>query len=129
MGDTLFMPDFGTARCDFPGGDAATLFQSIQKIFALPSATRLFMCHDYLAPGRDEYLFETSVAEQQQKNIHVGIGKSEAEFIKLRTDRDATLEMPRLLLPSVQINMRAGHFPPAEDNGVSYLKLPLNSFK
>lgn len=129
VGDTLFMPDFGTARCDFPGGDAATLFQSIQKIFALPSATRLFMCHDYLAPGRDEYLFETSVAEQQQKNIHVGIGKSEAEFIKLRTDRDATLAMPRLILPSVQVNMRAGQFPPPEDNGVSYLKLPLNQFK
>jgi len=129
VGDTLFMPDYGTARCDFPGGDAATLYQSIQKIFSLPAATRLFMCHDYLAPGRDNYLNETTVAEQQQRNVHVGAGKSEADFIALRTKRDASLGMPRLILPSVQVNMRAGQFPPADDNGVSYLKLPLNLFK
>lgn len=129
VGDTLFMPDYGTARCDFPGGDAATLYQSIQKIFELPPATRLFMCHDYLAPGRDEHLYVTTVAEQQQKNIHVGLGKTETDFVLLRTERDQTLEMPRLILPSVQVNMRAGQFPPAEDNGVSYLKLPLNLFK
>lgn len=129
VGDTLFMPDYGTARCDFPGGDAATLYQSIQTIFALPPATRLFMCHDYLAPGRDDYRYETTVAEQQQHNIHVGQGKNEADFVALRTQRDATLAMPRLILPSVQINMRAGHFPPAEANGVSYLKFPLNAFK
>ena len=123
------MPDYGTARCDFPGGDAATLYQSIQKIFSLPAETRLFMCHDYLAPGRDNYLNETTVAEQQQENVHVGAGRSEADFVALRTKRDASLEMPRLILPSVQVNMRAGQFPPADDNGVSYLKLPLNLFK
>lgn len=129
VGDTLFMPDYGTARCDFPGGDAATLYQSIQKIFSLPAETRLFMCHDYLAPGRDEYLYETTVAEQQQHNVHVGAGKTQADFVQLRHARDATLAMPRLILPSVQVNMRAGQFPPVEDNGVSYLKLPLNQFK
>lgn len=129
VGDTLFMPDYGTARCDFPGGDAATLYQSIQKIFSLPAATRLFMCHDYLAPGRDEYRYETTVAEQREKNIHVGDGKNKADFVKLRTERDASLEMPRLILPAVQINMRAGQLPPTEVNGVSYLKIPLNQFK
>ncbi|HKM15847.1 MAG TPA: MBL fold metallo-hydrolase [Marinospirillum sp.] len=128
VGDTLFMPDYGTARCDFPGGDAATLYQSIQTIFSLPPKTRLFMCHDYLAPGRDEYCYETTVAEQQS-NIHVGAGRSEADFVALRTQRDSTLAMPRLILPSVQVNMRAGQFPPAEVNGVSYLKIPLNQFK
>lgn len=129
VGDTLFMPDYGTARCDFPGGNAATLYHSIQKIFALPESTRLFMCHDYLAPGRDEYQYETSVAEQKANNIHVGGDKTADEFVKMRTERDATLAMPRLILPSVQINMRAGQFPPPEANGVSYLKLPLNQFK
>lgn len=129
VGDTLFMPDYGTARCDFPGGDARTLYQSIQKLFALPDATRLFMCHDYKTPGRDEYLYETSVAEQKAANIHVGAGRTEAEFVQMRTQRDATLGMPRLILPSVQVNMRAGQFPPPEENGVSYLKLPLNLFK
>ncbi len=128
VGDTLFMPDYGTARCDFPGGDAATLYQSIQKIFALPPETRLFMCHDYLAPGRDDHCYETTVAKQQQ-NIHVGLGRSEADFVALRTKRDSTLAMPRLILPSVQVNMRAGQLPPAEKNGVSYLKIPLNQFK
>lgn len=129
VGDTLFMPDYGTARCDFPGGDAAILYQSIQKIFALPEKTRLFMCHDYLPEGRDEYLYETTVAEQKEQNIHVGGGKTEAEFVALRSARDATLTMPHLILPSVQVNMRAGQLPPTEDNGVSYLKLPLNLFK
>ncbi|MBE0508611.1 MAG: MBL fold metallo-hydrolase, partial [Marinospirillum sp.] len=111
------------------GGNAAILYHSIQKIFALPDTTRLFMCHDYLAPGRDEYQYETSVAEEKANNIHVGGGKTAEEFIKMRTERDATLDMPRLILPSVQINMRAGQFPPPEANGVSYLKLPLNQFK
>lgn len=127
VGDTLFMPDFGTARTDFPGGDAATLYQSIQKIFALPPETRLYMCHDYKAPGRDEYRWETTVAEERQKNIHVHDGVSERDFVSFRTERDATLGMPKLILPSVQVNMRAGGLPPAEDNGTRYLKIPLNA--
>jgi len=127
VGDTLFMPDFGTARCDFPGGDAQTLFQSIQKIFTLPPETRLFMCHDYKAPGRDEYAWETTVGEEKAKNIHVHDGISEAEFVEMRSTRDATLDMPRLILPSVQINMRAGEKPEAEANGLSYLKIPLDA--
>ncbi len=128
VGDTLFMPDFGTARCDFPGGDARTLYRSIQKIFALPGETRLFMCHDYKAPGRDEFAWETNVAEERAKNIHVRTGISEDEFTAMREARDKTLSMPRLILPSVQVNMRAGRMPPAEGNGVSYLKLPVNQF-
>lgn len=128
VGDTLFMPDYGTARCDFPGGDAHTLYISIQKIFSLPDETRIFLCHDYKAPGREIYLNETTVGEQRLHNIHVGEGKCEKEFIKMRTERDATLSMPRLILPSVQINMRAGHMPEPEDNGQSYLKVPLNLF-
>lgn len=128
VGDTLFMPDYGTARCDFPGGDARTLYRSIQKVFALPDQTRLFMCHDYKAPNRDEYAFETTVAEEKQNNVHVGGGTTEDEFVKMRTERDATLNMPRLILPSVQINMRAGHLPKPESNGQRYLKLPLNLF-
>ena len=128
VGDTLFMPDYGTARCDFPGGDARTLYRSIQKVFALPDQTRLFMCHDYKAPDRDEYAFETTVAEEKQNNVHVGGGTTEDEFVKMRTERDATLNMPRLILPSVQINMRAGHLPQPENNGQRYLKLPLNLF-
>ncbi|HAD49717.1 MAG: MBL fold metallo-hydrolase [Idiomarina sp.] len=128
VGDTLFMPDFGTARCDFPGGDARTLYRSIQKVFALPDETRLFMCHDYKAPAREDYAFETTVAEEKQNNIHVGGGKTEDEFVKMRTERDATLAMPRLILPSVQVNMRAGEMPAAEDNGQRYLKIPLNLF-
>lgn len=127
VGDTLFMPDFGTARCDFPGGDAAQLFQSIQKIFALPDQTRLFMCHDYKAPGRDIFAWETTVVAERERNIHVGAGASEASFVKMRKDRDATLNMPNLILPSVQVNMRAGDLPPVEDNGVSYLKIPVNT--
>ncbi|SDF67267.1 Glyoxylase, beta-lactamase superfamily II [Onishia taeanensis] len=126
VGDTLFMPDYGTARCDFPGGDAATLFRSIQKVLALPSETRLFLCHDYKSPDRDTYHHETSVAEQRADNIHVHEGVSEEDFVKLRTERDATLGMPRLILPSVQVNMRAGEMPPAEENGQVYLKVPIN---
>lgn len=127
VGDTLFMPDYGTARTDFPGGDAATLYQSIQRIFALPDDTRLFMCHDYKAPGRDEYSWETTVAEQRAHNLHVQDGVTETDFVKFRTERDATLSMPKLILPSVQVNMRAGHLPPPEDNGNQYLKIPLNA--
>ncbi|GAA0679877.1 MBL fold metallo-hydrolase [Marinobacterium maritimum] len=128
VGDTLFMPDYGTARCDFPGGDARTLFSSIQKVFTLPDETRLFMCHDYKAPGREEYAYETTVAEEREHNIHVKTGISEEDFVNMRTERDATLDMPRLILPSVQINMRAGHMPEAEDNGQVYLKVPINLF-
>jgi glyoxylase-like metal-dependent hydrolase (beta-lactamase superfamily II) len=127
VGDTIFMPDFGTARADFPGGDARTLYRSIQKVLALPPETRLFMCHDYKAPGRDVFAWETTVAEEREKNAHVRDGVSEDDFVKMRTERDGVLDMPRLLLPSVQVNMRAGRFPPPEDNGVSYLKLPLNA--
>ena len=127
VGDTLFMPDYGTARCDFPGGDARQLYRSIRKIFALPPATRLFLCHDYKAPGRDDYRWETSVAEERAHNIHVRDGVTEDDFTAMRTARDATLSMPRLILPSVQVNMRAGDLPPPEKNGVRYLKLPLNA--
>ncbi len=128
VGDTLFMPDYGTARADFPGGDAATLYQSIQKIFRLPPETRLFLCHDYKAPGRDEFKWETTVADEKANNIHLGGGVPREDFAKMREERDATLSIPRLILPSVQVNIRAGALPPAEDNGVSYLKLPLNRF-
>ena len=128
VGDTLFMPDYGTARCDFPGGDARTLYHSIQKVLSLPEQTRLFLCHDYKAPGRDTYQHETTVAEQRQANVHVHDGISEEEFVKMRTERDATLGMPRLIIPSVQVNMRAGELPPAEDNGQVYLKVPINRF-
>lgn len=127
VGDTLFMPDFGTARCDFPGGDAATLYRSIRKILSLPPETRLFMCHDYKAPGRDRYAWETTVAEELASNIHVREGISEAEFVAMRSERDKTLDMPVLILPSVQVNMRAGDLPPPEDNGVRYLKLPVDA--
>ncbi|WP_297791347.1 MBL fold metallo-hydrolase [uncultured Marinobacter sp.] len=128
VGDTLFAPDAGTARCDFPGGDAHTLYLSVQKVLALAGETRIFLCHDYKAPGRDEFQHETTVADQRANNIHVHEGMSENDFIKLRTERDATLDMPRLILPSVQVNMRAGEMPPAEDNGQVYLKVPINRF-
>jgi glyoxylase-like metal-dependent hydrolase (beta-lactamase superfamily II) len=127
VGDTLFMPDYGTARVDFPGGDAQTLYQSIQNVLSLPSETRLFLCHDYKAPGRDEFVWETTVADERARNLHVHEGITEEEFVKMRTERDKTLSMPVLILPSVQINMRAGELPPAEDNGVSYLKIPINA--
>lgn len=127
VGDTLFAPDYGTARTDFPGGDARTLYRSIQKILALPAATRLFLCHDYQPGGRPP-LWETTVAEHRAHNIHVHDGIGEEAFVAMRTARDKTLDMPLLLLPSVQVNMRAGRFPPPEANGVSYLKIPLNAF-
>lgn len=128
VGDTIFMPDFGSARCDFPGGDASVLYDSIQRLFALPDETRMFLCHDYKAPGRDHYAWETTVGQQKRENIHLRNGISKAEFMTLRTARDATLTMPKLLVPSVQVNIRAGQMPPAENNGVSYLKVPINVF-
>lgn len=126
VGDTLFMPDVGTARCDFPGGDAKTLYASIRKILSLPPATRLFMCHDYPPNGRP-VAFECTVADQRAGNIHVRDGISQEQFVKMRTTRDATLEMPVLILPAVQINIRAGEMPPKEDNGTAYVKIPLNA--
>ncbi len=126
VGDTLFMPDYGTARCDFPGGDARTLYRSIQKLFALPGETRVFMCHDYKAPGRDEFLYETTIAAEREHNVHVHSGISEQQFVDMRTARDATLTMPTLILPSVQINMRGGELPAPESNGTRYLKIPLD---
>lgn len=126
VGDTMFMPDVGTARCDFPGGDPKVLYGSVRKLLSLPAETRLFMCHDY-PPNNRPISFESTVAEQRQKNIHVHDGISEAEFVKMRTERDATLEMPVLILPSVQVNIRAGEMPPAEANGIAYLKIPVNA--
>lgn len=125
VGDTLFMPDVGTARCDFPGGDAHALYKSVRKLLSLPPETRMFMCHDYPPAGR-EVAFETTVAEQKAHNIHIHDGISEDEFVAMRTRRDATLDMPTLILPAVQVNIRAGNLPPPDDNGVSYLKLPVN---
>jgi glyoxylase-like metal-dependent hydrolase (beta-lactamase superfamily II) len=125
VGDTLFMPDYGTARADFPGGDARQLYRSIRRLLALPGETRLFMCHDYKAPGRDDYRWETTVAEQRRASVHVHDGIGEDEFVAMRRARDAGLAVPRLLYPSVQVNIRAGHFPPAEANGVSYLRIPV----
>lgn len=126
VGDTLFMPDYGTARCDFPGGSSEALYNSIQKILALPDATRVFVCHDYKAPGRDEFAWETTVAEEKARNIHIGQGRSKEDFTAMRDARDATLAMPRLILPSLQVNMRAGHMPPEDDDGRVFLKLPVN---
>ncbi len=126
VGDTLFMPDVGTARCDFPGGDAKALYGSVRKILSLPPETRLFMCHDY-PPNDRPVAFESTVAEQRAKNIHVHDGVSEQQFVEMRTKRDATLEMPVLILPSVQINIRAGEMPPKDENGVAYLKIPVNA--
>lgn len=126
IGDTMFMPDYGTARADFPGGDARIMYRSIKRILALPDETRLFMCHDYKAPDRDDYAWETTVAEERAANVHVHEGIGEDAFVKMRTERDSTLDMPTLILPSVQVNIRAGEIPPEEDNGVSYLKIPVN---
>ena len=126
VGDTLFMPDVGTARCDFPGGNAKTLFQSVRRLLSLPAQTRLFMCHDYPPAGRAP-AWQTTVAEQRAHNVHVHDGVTEEAFVELRTRRDATLDMPVLILPSVQVNIRAGAMPPAEDNGVTYLKIPVNA--
>ncbi|WP_298196317.1 MBL fold metallo-hydrolase [Novosphingobium sp.] len=125
VGDTLFMPDYGTARTDFPGGDARTLHRSIRRLLSLPEATRLFLCHDYKAPGRDDYRWETTVGEQRRANIHVHDGVTEDDFVMLREQRDAGLAVPRLLLPSVQVNIRAGRFPRAEANGTTYLRIPV----
>jgi glyoxylase-like metal-dependent hydrolase (beta-lactamase superfamily II) len=127
IGDTMFMPDSGTARCDFPGGDAKRLFTSIQKILELPDETRLFVCHDYGAGGTRDFAWETTIGDQRTNNIHVG-GAMEHDYVQMRRDRDATLSLPRLIIPAVQVNMRAGEFPPAEDNGTSYIKVPLNLF-
>ncbi len=126
VGDTLFMPDYGTARCDFPGGDARMLYQSIQKLFALPGDTRVFMCHDYKAPGREEFLYETTIAAERESNVHVHSGITEDQFVAMRIERDTTLAMPTLILPSVQINMRGGELPSPESNGTRYLKIPLD---
>jgi glyoxylase-like metal-dependent hydrolase (beta-lactamase superfamily II) len=126
VGDTLFMPDFGTARCDFPGGSSQTLYESIQKILALPDETKIFVGHDYKAPGRDEYIWETTVGEQRRKNVHIGGNVKAEAFVKLRDERDAKLAMPKLILPSLQINMRAGNMPPPDEHGDVFLKLPIN---
>lgn len=127
VGDTLFMPDYGTARCDFPGGDAATLYRSIQRLLTLPDPTRVFLCHDYKASERADFVWETTIADERRHNIHVHPGVGEADFVALREARDKTLGLPHLILPSVQVNMRGGRFPEPEDNGVSYLKIPLNA--
>lgn len=126
-GDTMFMPDYGTARADFPGGNARQLFQSLRRILSLPATTRLFMCHDYLPAGRTEYAWETTVEAERAGNVHAHDGITEDEFVAMREARDATLDMPRLILPSVQVNMRAGHMPAADDNGITYLKIPVNA--
>ena len=125
VGDSLFMPDYGTARTDFPGGNARQLYRSIQRLLTLPDSTRLFMCHDYKAPGRDEFRWETTVAAERAANVHIGGGTSEDEFVAMREARDKTLDTPKLLLPAIQVNIRAGRFPPAEANGVSYLRIPV----
>lgn len=125
-GDTLFMPDYGTARADFPGGDARQLYRSIRRLLELPDDTRVFLCHDYKAPGRDTFVWETTIRDERVANVHVHEGVTEDAFVKMRTDRDATLSMPKLILPAVQVNMRGGELPPAEENGVRYLKLPLD---
>ena len=127
VGDTMFMPDYGTARVDFPGGDARTLFRSLRRLLELPPNARLFLCHDYLPEGRSHYVWETTVEAQRSGNVHAHDGVSEDDFVTMREARDKTLAMPRLILPAVQVNMRAGHLPPAEDNGVSYLKMPVDA--
>lgn len=127
VGDTIFMPDFGTARADFPGGDAHQLFRSIRRLLSLPDETRLFLCHDYKAPGRDDYAWETTVGQQRESNVHVKDGVTEDEFVEMRTSRDKTLAMPNLIMPSVQVNIRGGRLPDPEDNGVSYIKIPVNA--
>ncbi|WP_127900662.1 MBL fold metallo-hydrolase [Solirhodobacter olei] len=126
VGDTLFMPDFGTARCDFPGGSAEVMYDSVQKILSLPDETRVFVCHDYKAPGREDYAWETTVGEEKARNVHIGGGRSKADFVQMREARDATLGMPKLIIPSLQVNMRAGRMPEPEENGTTYLKVPVN---
>ncbi len=126
VGDTMFMPDYGSARADFPGGDARKLYRSVRRLMQLPDETRVFLCHDYKAPNREHFVWETTMLAERTANVHLHDGVSEVEFVEMRTQRDATLEMPRLILPSIQVNMRGGHLPPPEENGVSYLKLPVN---
>jgi glyoxylase-like metal-dependent hydrolase (beta-lactamase superfamily II) len=126
VGDTMFMPDYGTARCDFPGGDARQLYRSMQRILSLPRETRLFMCHDYKAPGRDAFAWETTVGEQRDRNVHIAGGVGEDDYVAMRTARDATLKVPKLLYPAIQVNIRGGRLPPADANGMRYLKLPLS---
>ncbi len=126
-GDTMFMPDYGSARCDFPGGDAHDLYRSVRRLMQLPDATRVFLCHDYKAPGRDDYVWETTILAERTANVHIHEGVGEDQFVAMRTTRDATLSMPKLILPALQVNMRAGHLPPPEGNGVRYLKLPLDT--
>lgn len=126
-GDTMFMPDYGSARADFPGGDARQLYRSVRRLMKLPDATRVFLCHDYKAPNRDDYVWETTMLAERTSNVHLHDAVSEDAFVEMRTQRDATLAMPKLILPSLQVNIRAGHLPPPEDNGVRYLKLPLNA--
>ncbi|WP_394998440.1 MBL fold metallo-hydrolase [Sphingomonas sp.] len=125
-GDTLFMPDYGSARCDFPGGNAHHLYRSVRRLMQLPDATRVFLCHDYKAPGRDDYAWETTILAERTANVHIHEGVGEDQFVAMRTTRDATLSMPKLILPALQVNIRAGHLPPPEENGVRYLKLPLD---
>jgi glyoxylase-like metal-dependent hydrolase (beta-lactamase superfamily II) len=127
VGDTLFMPDYGSARCDFPGGDAATLYRSVQRLYSLPGNTRMFLCHDYGAPGREEICWETTVTRQRENNVHLNEEISEQEFIAMRQERDAELDMPRLIMQSVQVNMRGGQLPAPESNGIRYLKIPVNA--
>ncbi|WP_284879309.1 MBL fold metallo-hydrolase [Acinetobacter variabilis] len=129
VGDTLFMPDYGTARCDFPNGSASVLYDSVHQLFQLPQSTRVFLCHDYLPESRHEYQYETTIQQQKHQNVHIREGISRSEFVQMRQQRDAGLSMPKLILPAIQINMNGGQFPMPEDNGVSYLKLPLNYFK
>jgi glyoxylase-like metal-dependent hydrolase (beta-lactamase superfamily II) len=125
-GDTMFMPDYGSARADFPGGDARRLYRSVRRLMKLPDETRVFLCHDYKAPNRDEYVWETTMLAERTGNVHIHEGVSEDQFVEMRTQRDATLGMPKLILPSLQVNMRGGHLPEPENDGVSYLKLPVN---
>ncbi|MGZ8285805.1 MAG: MBL fold metallo-hydrolase [Allosphingosinicella sp.] len=125
-GDTMFMPDYGSARADFPGGDARQLYRSVRRMMQLPDETRVFLCHDYKAPNRDDYVWETTMLVERTSNVHIHEGVTEDEFVEMRTKRDATLSMPKLILPSLQVNIRAGHLPPAEENGGRYLKLPVN---
>ena len=126
VGDTLFMPDFGTARCDFPGGSSTIMFNSIQKILSLPDETRIFVGHDYKSPERDEFAWETTVRDQKEKNIHIKVGKSKEDFVKMRDERDKKLNMPKLIIPSLQVNMRAGNMPEPDDQGNTYIKVPVN---
>ena len=125
-GDTMFMPDYGSARCDFPGGDAHHLYRSVRRLMELPDATRVFLCHDYKAPGRDAFVWETTILAERTANVHIHEGVSEDQFVAMRIERDATLSMPKLILPALQVNIRAGHLPPPEQNGVRYLKLPMD---